>query len=207
MRTWGYIKEVILAKLDLTEKEAEVQNLINRFQYYANEAITQICSAVKPKHTFAEFNVFVKIEDVPSDITDYVLVGNKVRMPDDFVSFDDDINRLTYTDQYDTLIVREAHDDDFDYVGNNEVLFKVPGKFLISYNAAWFDFYDVDNNVVVDVPNDILDCIPSYVASQCMKIDDEYKASVYRNEYEMFLARIDDTHYKSNKTFRIEGDW
>jgi hypothetical protein len=65
----------------------------------------------------------------------------------------------------------------------------------------------MDNSTELDVPRDILDCLPSYIASQCMKIDDEYKASVYRNEYEIFLARIDNTHYKNVKTIEIEGDW
>ena len=45
---WNDLKNTILAKMDLTEEEANIQNLINRFPYYANEAITQICSSVKP---------------------------------------------------------------------------------------------------------------------------------------------------------------
>ena len=65
----------------------------------------------------------------------------------------------------------------------------------------------LDNNYQIDVPNDILDCIPSYVASQCYKIDDDYKSQVYRNEYEMMLARIDATNYKNTKTIKIGGDW
>lgn len=192
MYTWGDIQEVILAKLDLGEDEAEIQNLISRFPYFANEAITQICSAVKPKHTYFEVNV-----------TDEYTAT----MPNDFVSFGDDVNRIQYK-EYNHVITREAHDDDFEYLGYNRLLFKRPGKFYISYNARWIDsFVGVESDFVLDIPRDILDCIPSYVASQCMKIDDEYKSSVYRNEYEMFLARIDDTDYKNTKTFTIEGDW
>ena len=196
MYTWGNIKEASLAKLDLTEDEANLQNLINRFPYYANEVITQICSAIKPKATFQTFVVTEQ------------QVGTKFRMNNDFVSFGDDINYRTY-DLYNAQFTEEAHDDDFTYLGYNEVMFKKPGTYQISYNARWFDFLSLglDDNTPLDIPMDILDCIPSYIASQCFKIDDEYKSSVFRNEYEIALARIDDTNYKNTKTFKIGGDW
>ena len=201
MYTWGDLQETILAKLDLDEDEATVQNLINRFPYFANEAMTQICSAVKPKHAY--FEVEITNENV----------GTLINMPDDFISFDDDINKIAYFDQYlNRTITEEATDFDFEYLGDT-LLFKRIGKFYISYNARWIDtFVNLDSATELaaggyGIPRDILDCIPSYVASQCMKIDDEYKSSVYRNEYEVFLARIDDTHYKNTKTIKIEGDW
>jgi hypothetical protein len=90
----------------------------------------------------------------------------------------------------------------------NQVLCKSLGTYLIPYNAKWFKFYDtISDDTLIDVPDDILDCIPSYIASQCYKVDDEYKSSVYRNEYEMFLARIDDTDFKSTFDIQIGGDW
>ena len=49
--TWGYIKEATLMKLDMTEQEAEQFNLLRRFPFYANEALTYICSAIKPNYT------------------------------------------------------------------------------------------------------------------------------------------------------------
>lgn len=194
MYTWGDIKNVTLAKMDLDENEAGVQNLLSRFYYFANEAITQICSAVKPKYTYFQI-----------EVTDN-MVGTMIRMPDDFISFGDDVNRISY-DEYGHQTVRETHDDDFTYMGNNHITCWRTGTFYISYNARWITFSNQDNQSPLDVPADILDCLPSYIASQCMKIDDEYKATVYRNEYETFLARIDNTHYKNTKTFQIAGDW
>ncbi len=195
MYTWGNIKEASLSKLDLTESEANLQNLINRFPHYANEVITQICSSIKPKATFQTFIVTDKE------------IGTKFEMNKDFVSFGDDVNYRTY-DLYNAQFTEEAHDDDFTYLGYNEIMFKKPGIYQISYNARWFDFSsELDDNTELDVPMDILDCIPLYIASQCYKIDDEYKSSVFRNEYEIALARIDDTNYKNTKTFKIGGDW
>lgn len=202
MYQWNDLQNTILAKLDLTEEEANVQNLINRFPYYANEAITQICSSVKPKYSFAEFEI------------DKDNVGVAQKMPDDFVSFGDDVcyeikdEIIDFYTKETITIKKELHDTDFTYHGYNQVIFKHPGKFYISYNARWITLTNkIDGKDYIDAPKDVLDCIPSYVASQCFKIDDEYKASVFRNEYEMMLARIDNTNYKNTKTFEIEGDW
>jgi hypothetical protein len=194
MYTWGYIKNVALAKLDLEEAEASNQKLLQKFHYYANEAITQICSTIKPKHAF--FEVDVTEENI----------GTMITMPEDFISFGNDINKLFYN-EHGKSYCREAYDDDFEYVGYNKILCKTVGRFFISYNARWITFTNQDDNYRIDVPIDILDCLPSYIASQCFKIDDEYKASVFRNEYEIFLSRIDDTDFRNTKTFKIEGDW
>ena len=195
MYTWGYLKDVALAKLDLTENEATVQNLLSRFPFYANEVITQVCSAIKPKYTFVKFEI------------DFDKVGIAQTMPDDFVSFGDDVcYELVNNGKF--LEKHQIFDVDFEYYGYNQVIFKHPGNFYISYNARWYTFTKaIDNNEKIDIPNDILDCIPSYIVSQCYKIDDEYKAQVFRNEYELMLSRIDATNYKNTKGILIEGDW
>lgn len=200
MYTWGYLKDVILAKLDLDADEATVQNLIGRFAYFANEVITQVCSSIKPKCDFAQFSI--------SDEQ----IGKPQTMPGDFISFGDDVcYKKELQDRYPyspIMIDVELHDDDFSYHGYNKVIFNQKGEYYISYNARWYTFSkSMADSTELDIPTDILDCIPSYVASQCYKIDDEYKAQVYRNEYEMMLARIDNTNFKNTKTIKIGGDW
>ena len=195
MYTWGYIKDASLAKLDLNEMSATQQELINRFYIYANEVITQVCSAIKPKYSFQKFEI---TED---------MVGEEQVMPNDFVTFGDDVNYQIVKRCNETFRI-ELHDEDFTYHGYNHLIFFHTGTFYISYYARWYTFdVSISQDTEIDVPNDILDCIPSYIASQCYKIDDEYKAQVYRNEYEMLLGRINDTNYKNTKTFTIEGGW
>ena len=75
MYQWGDLKNSILSKLDIDEDEANTMGLLNRFLIYANEAMTQICSTVKPKRTYYEFVI-----DEPN---------TKIIMPEDFVSFGD----------------------------------------------------------------------------------------------------------------------
>lgn len=201
---WNYIKNMTLAKMDMSDEEAEVQNLLSRFTLYANEAMTQICS-IKPKYTYQIFNV--------DNIND--LYG----MADDFIAFGDDVNYVEesvlegyFSDgpRYCKLPLREACDEDFVYHGYNQLKFFKPGVYHISYYARWYTFDGAlldDNTVFDNIPNDVLDCLPNYIASQCFKVDDEAKSALFRNEFEMSLARLDNTNYKNTKTFKIGGGW
>lgn len=195
MYVWGDIKNAILAKLDMDENEADNLSFLTRFPIYANEVITQICSTIKPKRTFYEFEV------------NHTNVNTPIKMPDDFISFGDDINQISEDVGFGTILTREAFSEDFRYHGYNEIICNHLGKYSISYNARWLIFREPDDDLVLDAPMDVLECIPPYVASQCMKIDDEHKSAVFRNEFEIMFARIDDTDYKYNKTFTIGGDW
>lgn len=209
--TWGYIKDAALAKLDLSEAEANDLHLLDRFHIYANEVITQVCSTIKPDRTFVQFVIG------KSDVGAVKQVSNE-----NFVSFGNDVNTVDYyTDGCNYFIdselkgnatyrhiVRSAHDSDFTYVGHNSLKFYHEGVYNISVNTRWFTFTSsLKNNVVLDIPTDILECIPSYIASQCYKIDDEVKSSIYRNEFELLYARIDNTDYSDTKDFEIGGGW
>lgn len=240
MYTWGYLKEMILAKLDMDEEEAIGANLTSKFTIFANEAMTQICSSVKPNHTYVDFVIFKDKLDlirslygqdtVPERVDDdihkqylYTIKNNLfinqiIKMPTDFIAFDDAENyKLSLQKMYDEsgkivdkLVFTELHDDEMMYQGYNKILFRSEGQYRIFYRGRWYFFTkNMDNDIDLSefVPNDVLDCIPSYVASQCYKIDDEVKSSIYRNEYEMFLARIDDTDYNSTTSIKIGGDW
>ena len=195
MYTWGHVKQAALAKLDLTAEEASDIGLLNRFPIYANEAMTNICSTVKPNRTFVEFTI-----DTENTIK---------TMPADFISFGDDVCIRTYVDEYgETHTDMECHDDDITYIGYNKIKFLKTGTYNISYNARWYVFnVGISEFEVLDIPDDIVECLASYIASQCYKMDDEVKASMYRNEYEMFVARIDATDFKNTKTFKIGGGW
>ena len=191
MYTWGYIVDSALHKMSMDKNDAVHRGVVDKFVYLANEVITQVCSAVKPKESFAQFVIH------ESDI------GHIMSMPDDFISFGDDVCTVVSCGT-----AREAHDDDFITRGYKSLIFLKEGIYHISYNERWYTFKtSEDTNNCIDVPNDILDCIPSYIAAECMKDDDLVRASEYRNEYEILLARIDDTSPHTNGTFKVGGDW
>lgn len=200
MYTWGYIKEATLSKLNLSEEEANQQGFLSRFPYYANEAMTQICSAVKPEEKY--FEVEINDTDVDQEIT----------LPENFISFNDAPvlykEEITlYGEVLKTQFV-EVDDDIIEYCGYNKVICKRKGLYRIPYNARWFFFTkELKNNVRITAPADICEALPSYIASQCYKIDDEVKAATYRNEFEVFLARMDNSSFRSQRTFHIGGGW
>ena len=246
--TWGYLKENALAKLNMNEEEANQQNFLSRFPYYANEAMTQICSAIKAHEVFIEYRADDKqtkwdelrqkynvYENYPEytqilpnrddpNYNDEVtfweewatlhFVDEPITFPDDFIAFSDDVAEIKEDPLYVAGVLvctpkfREAYDEDLDYYGYNQVICRKIGVYKIPYKAHWFFFTkDLDNDVALPIPADICDAIPSYIASQCWKVDDETRAALYRNEFEMACARIDDTTFKSQRTFHIDGGW
>lgn len=202
MYTWGYIKDAALAYLDLNKDDTTIYHFERRFPFYANTVITEVCATVRPKRTFATFEIVVDEKNNRNDT--YKLM----KMPADFVSFGDDVCTREWFDEYNNNCLTECHDHEFAYRGENEVIFFEPGIYKISYNARWQIIPPVpDASLELTMPLDVAECIPLYIASQCYKVDDEYKAATFRNEYEMALARIDDSNFKQTKTFRIGGDW
>lgn len=197
--TWGYIKENCLAKLDLTEEQANEQNFLSNFPYWANEAMTQICSTVKPKESFFKFTV---TKDT---------VNEPVTMPNDFIAFSNDIAvfRPSATDRCGLPRgYEEVGDETVSYYGYNQVIPLRVGEYIIPYKARWFFFTkDLADGDVITAPADICDALPSYIVSQCYKIDDEQRAAIYRNEFEIFLARIDDTSFEHQRHFFVGGGW
>lgn len=231
MYTWGYIKESTLMKLDMTQEAAIQMGLMNKFPYFANEALTQICS-IKPKKTSAHFkvrhrerlihelaikygesyhNILASLDspeyqfnDIQIEYKKYTMMHTDVQMPKDFIS---------YSSQP-TILVRPngcidtAYDTDYITRDYNTLFFLSEGDYNISYNARWFLFTPAtDDRETLNMPSDIVDSIPMYIASQCLKIDDEQKAMIMRNEFELALARLDTTQFVQSGTFKIDGGW
>lgn len=133
--------------------------------------------------------------------------GFEITFPKDFVSFGGDANYYTKGCSG-TVNLDQLNDSMYIYYGAKSFVPFANGEYSMSYNARWFDFSEtIDENTELDIPDDILDCIPSYIASQCYKVDDEIKAQLYRNEYELQLSRINDTHYFTLQDMHIKDNW
>ena len=157
----------------------------NKFSIFANEAMTHICSSIKTNRTFATITIWNNEEEMLKDlrsqgtdeevIAGYIAakpyVNTPVTMPSDFISFGNDV--CTY--DTDECVDIPCTDEDMRYIGYNRIKFYHTGKFTISYNARWFDFYTSyidDDTYLTNVPDDIADCLPSYIVSQCYKPND-----------------------------------
>ena len=252
MRTWGYIKNTALVKLDFpidhNDSDNQISDFEARFPYYANEAMTQICSTVLPKYSYYTVGVYkddnvrwkycvdrysilgydkdtiIKQPELTLEQaadTAYVEAYNRfwyeyenckpgweIEFPADFVSFGSDINTREFTNCYNEVETEQLADWDFRYYGYKSFVPYKEGIYHMSYNARWYDFNEVMySGDIITAPDDVLDCIPSYIVSQCYKVDDEVKAQIYRNEFEMFLARINNSHHYDLREMRIKDNW
>lgn len=239
--TYGYLKNAILTKMNLTEEEANEQSLIDTFPYNINECLTQIASTIKPYYASHKVIVYQNEIPIPKELLaptdrkepinekkereiklakyleDKVIVGDRVRMPEGFIAFSgksivqlEKIGpEVKFITTGNTIYCepKEVHDEVV-HIGNDKIIFLKPGKYTITYDALWKQFTDKTlETEVIDIPVDIIMCIPSYVASQIWKIDDERKAAIFRNEFEILFARINNSDYRGNRTFTPEGGW
>ena len=137
----------------------------------------------------------------------YLYIGDKISMPKDFMQWIDEPVQKAYERGY-TTVWKQARADEYFIAGHHQIVFNEEGTYLVPYDGLYMQFTSTtDDDEILEIPADIVNAIPSYIASQCFKIDDEQKSSIFRNEYEMFLARINDDDYATNKTFKTEGNW
>ena len=82
MFTYGYLREAVMAHLDLDESEAQAMNILSRLHIFANEAMQAICSN-KPMYNYLtvkvvkEFKQLVEDNDVIREATDEEILRHK----------------------------------------------------------------------------------------------------------------------------------
>lgn len=217
--TYGYIKEAALLNLQIDEREANTLGHLNRFPFAINEALSQIASTIKPDKKVLEVQVATKqyrdwLETQGEAVSNLVLTDEIIVMPADFLEFGDAVNHFKevrfdpFTARVQELPVVEATDEEFTYIPYNKIKFFKQGFYRISYNAYW-PVLDAktDNNYVLPWPRDISECLPAYIAYKCFKLDNEEKAAIWRQEFELLFSRIARANYQNTRTFRIAGDW
>lgn len=146
----------------------------------------------------------------------YTFIGDIVKMPDDYIAFA--IGSRAYVTRYhygmtpQGFIVmenfREIADESYLLYGSKTIQFLEPGLYNIPYEARWCMFSSTTpDDEVLDIPSQICDAIPSYIASQIFKVDDEQKAAIMRNEFEILVSRINDNDDTEPEAIIVGGDW
>jgi len=112
------------------------------------------------------------------------------KMPHDFISFSN-VTTNTYVSEDDEIYMLGK----LFYNGKNKFYLKVsqPGTYNITYNATYPDIYDIDDidDLVLDIPYEVISIVPTYVAAQLSAQDDPVRATMLRNEFEVLLSRLD----------------
>ena len=94
-------------------------------------------------------------------------------------------------------------DNDFSYIGKAQLKFYKEGRYMIPARFMWYIFESgISDDQELDIPSDILSCIPLYIAAVCLQIDNPARAQIKRSEFEMALARCTATDFMENNKFR-----
>lgn len=101
------------------------------------------------------------------------------------------------------LRLRAEVDYDFSYIGKAQLKFYREGRYMIPAKFMWYIFESgISDDQELDIPSDILSCIPLYIAAICLQIDNPTRAQIKRSEFEMSLARCTSTDFMENNEFR-----
>lgn len=201
MYTYGYLREAVMAHCDLEEDELQAMNVLKRLHIYANEAMQAIC-ACKPNYKYFK----AKIVKENKQDGEY-LIGEEIKMPDGFIAFtnkqtfivkrpdpfsyEDFVNGRDWTTNEAERLEPVNYNKDIMFVGQNTVKCLKEGEFMIPYKCVWFIFNSAQSDITeIDIPIDVFNCIPLYIASEVLQIDYTQKAQIKRSEFEMALSRI-----------------
>ena len=148
----------------------------------------------------ADFDTVVEGSDfVAGYITD-----NLITMPDNFISFADMVEYL------------DGDPGEYNiYFGRDKIKLKKPGNYIIYYNALYDEIPEETANqsgenstpVYIDADQSIINCLPSYIASQVLAQDDYIRATTLKNEFELMLSRLDSDVMYETKHFKSTGGW
>lgn len=146
-----------------------------------------------------------------TDNTTYVFKNNKwivcddcyvenemITMPEDFLSFADMIGYLN--SKPDPTVV---------YITDKQIMLPEPGDYKILYNALWHEIAqeDIVDDLILDIDSSVLNCLPTYIAAQCLGQDDIQRSAILKNEFELLLARLDTNIMYESNHFKSNGGW
>lgn len=134
------------------------------------------------------------------------LIKTHIQMPDDFIAF---TNKQSFIKD-DRFSFNKEKFIDGDWFDNSEDVFRpviyskelvfskantivcnVEGEYMVPYKAVWQLFISaMSDTEELDMPIDVLVCIPLYIASIVLQIDYPQKAQIKRSEYETALSRV-----------------
>ena len=195
MNKWSEIKQATLNKLFLTEEEARQQDYLSKFQYLANEALNIIANGVKPRIVAFTFELVADdIDKTPGKFHK----DDVVTMPDDFLSFAD------------MLVLHDNKPyDDVVYLGDRDITVGELGSYVIYYNALWENITeeDIKEDKPLTTHLSVINCLPTYMASQCLAQDDVQRSAILKNEFELMLSRLDTNIMYQNNHYRSSGGW
>lgn len=139
-----------------------------------------------------------------SNFTFGYVTDSLITLPDNFISFADMVEYL------------DGDPGEYNiYFGRDKVKLKKPGHYIIYYNALYDEIPEklvnksgeTATTIYIDADQSVINCLPSYIASQVLAQDDNIRATILKNEYELLLSRLDTDVMYETKHFKSTGGW
>lgn len=185
-------REIALHEEGIEDPDLVWLNEVQVKQYWHERQTYEVSEKIAMEDTFIgyAFKQAWKIVEVKPSIDDIL----------DAEAFHKPLPKSTFKHE------RAEVNQDYAYIGKNQLKFYKPGQYLIPGKYMWYRFESgVSDDQEIEMPSDILLTIPLYIASICMQIDTPQKANIKRNEFEMALARCTSTDFMELPKFK--GSW
>lgn len=193
------IVETILAKLNLTSKEAEYDNILTKIPHLCNECLGDVANRGKP------FYKLLIIDITKSTVTPASLLVNESVSAERFVTFGQDF--LALTNEFIQRVPIVVQNGVVEEVGNYEridgscfrrlssrqLLFPIDFEYRYLVPTVCRYPVIVESPLDIDIELSVLDLIPNYVVSELLRVDDLVLSTTYRNLYESSLAALNDS--------------
>lgn len=219
MKYWSEIVKATLYKLGIEENDEDSTEYTDKMPIIANECLSTIANDIR---------ACIKRINIVTDSK-----NNEVIMPDDFLAFSGlaimfrNKNEIVYhpdvyyTD-WNSLILPDKGVYTISY---NAKYGEIPNS-IIQKNMEAYNTFDltksytgtqfknvfgigVDSEDIVfnGISSSVLECLPTYIASQLLLQDDAQKSTMLRNEFEVLVQRLENNIMFQNESFVSKGGW
>ena len=88
-------------------------------------------------------------------------------------------------------------------------MLKKRGDYKLLYNALWHEITttDITEDSELEIDASVLNCLPTYMASQLLSQDDIQRSTILKNEFELMLARLDTNIMYESNHYQSTGGW
>lgn len=132
------------------------------------------------------------------------LYGVVIDLPLNVLSFSSEALPM-YIDNNGNVLI----DPDILYINSKQIALPKDGNYTIWYNSVYPSMSSIENTreEIPWLPSNIALIIPSYVAGQLLMNEDLTRATIYKNEFETMLSRLDDNKVLPSYSIKNSSGW
>ena len=219
MKYWSDIVKATLYKMGIAEDDDDATEFTDKMPIVANECLSMMANDLRPclkKITIV--NTERAIVTMPEDFLGFSGVPIILRTDKQIIYHPDieynDWNVITLPDVgvY-TISYFARYGEIPSYIKQGDTgpfkTFDLTKSYTEKEYNEIFGLTPSESDEIVfnGIYSSVLDCLPTYMASQLIAQDDVQKSTILRNEFEVLAQRLETNIMYQNESFRSEGGW